>query len=67
MGYPIHHMGSTPADFGLGEHGASFAEILERLWTVQHTGPVVVQFHQGKPLAVELPTEPTRIVLESGK
>jgi hypothetical protein len=39
----------------------TFADILERLWTEQHTGPVIIHFGQGCPNEVEIPSPPTRI------
>lgn len=44
----------------------SFFGMLERLYAQRHTGPVVVHFAQGQPNVIELPSEPTRIALDSG-
>ena len=45
----------------------SFAAMLEKLYSDKHTGPIVVHFAQGKPNVVEIPCEPMRIPLDSGK
>lgn len=45
----------------------SFATMLEKLYADKHTGPVVVHFAQGSPNVIEIPCEPTRISLDSGK
>lgn len=36
--------------------GATFAELLEQLWTARHDGDVLVRFSGGKPQYIELIT-----------
>lgn len=43
----------------------SFAEALEQLWVAKHTGPVIVNMLHGRPMALEIPSEPTRIKLDN--
>lgn len=45
----------------------SLPTVLERLWADRYTGPVVFQFHEGRPLVIEVPVQPTRIVLDTSR
>lgn len=42
----------------------TFPAVLERLYADKYTGPIVVQFGQGVPSAIEIPCAPKRIRLE---
>lgn len=42
----------------------TFPALLQRLYTEQYTGPIVVQFGQGVPSAVEIPKPPDVIRLD---
>jgi hypothetical protein len=42
----------------------TFFEFLQRLYAQKHCGPVVIQFLNGQPEAVEIPAEPARIRLD---
>jgi hypothetical protein len=42
----------------------TFADVLNRLFLEQHTGPVTVHFAEGCPTNVEIPATPTRLKLD---
>ena len=44
----------------------SFAQLLERLHALKHTGPVTVHFLHGQPKLVDLPSEPMQIAVDNG-
>jgi hypothetical protein len=48
-----------------GRMTATFAETLDKLHADQHTGPVTIHFQHGMPKSVEIPSEPTRIRLDT--
>lgn len=49
------------------EECVTFADVLETFHAVAHTGPLIVHFAQGKAVTVELPCEPQRKRLDTGK
>lgn len=42
----------------------SFPDLLRTLFAEKHTGPITIHFAQGHPNRLEIPCEPTRIVLD---
>ncbi len=43
---------------------STFAEMLHRLFTEKHTGPVVVHFAEGQPTAVDIVAPPVQVKLD---